>query len=58
MDPQSKDRWRPYACEPAEVAGRVVKFLRAHEAHRRPSLRQPAGSIIVQPGTILVGRAA
>ena len=58
MDPKSKDRWRPYACEPAEVAGRVVKFLRAHEGHRRASLRHPVGSIIVQPGTILVGRAA
>jgi hypothetical protein len=58
MDPKSRDRWRPYASEPAEVAGRVVKVLRAHEKHRRASLRHPAGSIIVQPGTILVGRAA
>ena len=58
MDPNSKDRWRPYACEPSEVAGRVVKFLRAHEAHRRASLRHPAGPIIAQPGIIVVGRAA
>ncbi|HXN01665.1 MAG TPA: hypothetical protein VN973_07235 [Candidatus Dormibacteraeota bacterium] len=58
MDPASKDRWRPYACDPSEVAGRVVKFLRAQERHRRASLNHAAGSIIVQPGTILVGRAA
>jgi hypothetical protein len=58
MDPTSKDRWRPYACDPSQVAGRVVKFLRAHEAHPRPSLEHPAGSIIGQPGTILVARAA
>jgi hypothetical protein len=25
------DRWRPYACDPSEIAGRVVKFLQAHE---------------------------
>jgi hypothetical protein len=58
MDPSSKDRWRPYACDPSEVAGRVVKFLRGQESHRRDSLRSAAGSVIVQPGTILVGRAA
>ena len=58
MDPRSKDRWRPYACDPAEVAGRVVKFLRAHEGHRRAALGGVAGSIIAEPGTILVGRAA
>ncbi|HEY4870475.1 MAG TPA: hypothetical protein VIJ03_01120, partial [Candidatus Dormibacteraeota bacterium] len=58
MDPSSKDRWRPYACDPSEVAGRVVKFLRAQERHRGASLGRAAGSIIVQPGTILVGRAA
>ena len=57
MDPSSKDRWRPYACEPAEVAGRVMKFLRA------PSRRPRAGvsaltSTVAEPGTILVGRAA
>jgi hypothetical protein len=58
MDPKSKDRWRPYACEPSEVAGRVVKFLRAHEGRRRASLALAAGSTIVEPGTIVVGRAA
>ncbi len=56
MDPASKDRWRPYACDPSEVAGRVVKFLRAQESHRRPTLARHPGSIIVEPGTIVVGR--
>ena len=58
MDPASKDRWRPYACDPSEVAGRMVKFLRAQESRKRLSLGQPDGSVIGQPGTILVGRAA
>ena len=58
MDPSSKDRWRPYACDPSEVAGRMVKFLRAQERRKRLSLGQPDGSVIGQPGTILVGRAA
>ena len=58
MDPLSKDRWRPYACDPSEVAGRVVKFLRAQESRKRVSMRRATELIIVQPGTILVGRAA
>jgi len=58
MDPASKDRWRPYACDPSEVAGRVVKFLRAQERRRRVPLGRSAGSIIVEPGTILATRAA
>ena len=58
MDPSSKDRWRPYACDPSEVAGRLVKFLRAQESRKRASLGRPDGAVIVQPGTILVGRAA
>lgn len=58
MDRQSKDRWRPYACDPSEVAGRVVKFLRAHEGHKLAAMSGVAGSMIAQPGTILVGRAA
>ena len=57
MDPSSKDRWRPYTCDPSELAGRVVKFLRAQE-RKRASLGPAAGSIVVPPGTILVGRAA
>jgi hypothetical protein len=58
MDPASKDRWRAYACDPSEVAGRVVTFLRAQERHRRASFTRAAGASIAQPGTILVGRAA
>lgn len=58
MDPLSKDRWRPWACDPSEVAGRMVKFLRSQEGRQRASLGRPHGSVIVQPGTILVGRAA
>jgi hypothetical protein len=58
MDPSAKDRFHPYGCDPAEVAGRVVKVLRAYEQRRRPSLGLTARSIIREPGTILVGRAA
>jgi len=58
MDPSSRDRWRPYACDPSEVAGRMVRFLRAQEHRNRASLGRPDGSVIVQPGTILVRRAA
>jgi hypothetical protein len=54
MDPGSKDRWRPYACDPSEVAGRVVKILRAHEGQRRAGVRRVAPSIVVEPGTIVV----
>jgi hypothetical protein len=58
MDPASKDRWRPWACDPSEVAGRMIKFLRAHESRKRASFGRPDGSVIGQPGTILVARAA
>jgi hypothetical protein len=58
MDPSSKDQWRPYACDPSEVAGRVVKFLRAQEGHKLAAGRGVGGSIIAQPGTILIARAA
>jgi hypothetical protein len=56
MDPSSKDRWRPWACDPSEVAGRIVKFLRADERGTRASIGHASGSIIAQPGTILVVR--
>lgn len=57
MDLASKDRWRPYACDPSEVAGRVVTFLRAQEARgRRATLARHPGSIVTEPGTIIVGR--
>ena len=56
MNPSSKDRWRPYACDPAEVAGRMVKFLRAQERSKRATLSLATPSVITEPGTILVGR--
>jgi cytochrome oxidase Cu insertion factor (SCO1/SenC/PrrC family) len=58
MNPSSKDHWRPYACDPAELAGRVVKFLRAQENQRRAVLGRAAASVISEPGTILVCPAA
>ena len=58
MDPASRDRWRPWACDPSEVAGRMIKFLRAHESRKRASVGRPYGSVIRQPGTILIARAA
>lgn len=58
MDPASKDRWRPYACDPAEIAGRVVKFLRDQEGDKLAARRGVGDGIIAQPGTILVARAA
>jgi hypothetical protein len=59
MNPSAKDRFHRYACDPTELAGRVVKFLRAQEARgRRATLARHPGSIIVEPGTIVVGRPA
>jgi len=58
MDASSKDRWRPYACDPSEIAGRVVTFLRAQERSPRASVSRVDGSVIAQPGTLLVARAA
>jgi hypothetical protein len=58
MDPSSKDRWRPYACDPSEVAGRVVKVLRTQAGHKLTATNGLANSISAQPGTILVARAA
>ena len=57
MSPLSRDRWRPYACDPAELAGRVVKFLRAQEGNKMAAMSSVAGSMIAEPGTILVVRA-
>jgi len=58
MDPTSKDRWRPYACDPAEVAARIVKFLQAQTIRRRSAALPGLSPTIWQPGTILVARAA
>lgn len=57
MDPASKGRWRPYACDPAEVAERVVKFLRAQARHERRSEMLSLAPVVTQPGTIVVARA-
>src|SRR2546425_6161166 len=54
-DRHSRDRWRPYACDPAEVAGRVIEFLSAQSVYRQSA---GARAATIQPGTILVGRAA
>lgn len=35
MDPRSHDQWRPYACQPAEAADRVIRVLRAHSRRGR-----------------------
>ncbi|HXN58553.1 MAG TPA: hypothetical protein VN912_08220, partial [Candidatus Angelobacter sp.] len=45
MDPASRDRWRPWACDPSEVAGRMVKFLRSQERRQRAYLGRPDGSV-------------
>jgi hypothetical protein len=59
MDPHSKDQWRPYACDPRELAERIVKFLRAQSRNRRSALSDLSmGKVLTQPGTLLVGRAA
>lgn len=57
MSPDSNDRWRPWACDPSEVAGRVVAFLRAHRSGgRHPLLAATPGTL--PAGTIWVGRRA
>ena len=57
MDRSAKDRFHRYGCDPVDLAGRVVKFLRAQESHQLASLGRAAASIIAEPGTILVARA-
>lgn len=54
MNPLSKDRWRPYACDPAQVTGRVVKFLRSQPRHKMAAMGQSAMSLVAEPTTILV----
>ncbi len=57
MDPRSRDKWRPYASDPAEIAGRVVKVLQSKPSRQR-ALAAATGSIAIEPGTILVARAS
>jgi hypothetical protein len=56
MDPLSRDRWRPYACEPNELADRVVKFLRAQARQKKAAATSLSAP--VEKGTIWVARAA
>ena len=58
MDPLAKDRFHKYGCDPADLAGRLVTFLRSQESQLRVSLGRAAATIITEPGTILVGRLA
>ena len=58
MDPASKDRCRPWACEPAEVAKRALEFLREQERLRSKTVARAHQGLVIQPGTIVVGRAA
>jgi hypothetical protein len=57
MDPASRDRWRPYACDPAEIGRRVVEFLRS-QARRKAASAAVARHQVTQKGTILVARKA
>ena len=56
MDRLSKDRWRPYACDPAEVAERIVRFLRQQARRPQEAATLSRASIMQQPGTMLVVR--
>jgi len=58
MNQSSRDRWRPYACEPAQIAGRVVKVLRSQPSRRLAAMHQSAMTLVAEPGTIVVGRPA
>ena len=43
MDPAANDRFHRYACEPAELAGRVVEVLRDEEGKRRTAINASRG---------------
>ncbi len=58
MDPESKDQWHPYACDPAELGQRIVDFLRAQSRRRKSADKLTLTPALRQPGTIIVGRAA
>ena len=58
MDPRSHDRWRAYACDPAELAERVVKFLREQARATRITRGAGLASVLADPGAMLVTRAA
>jgi hypothetical protein len=58
LDPTSKDRWRPWACEPAEVAKRALEFLRQQERLLSKAAVTVNQGLVIEPGTLVVGRAA
>jgi hypothetical protein len=58
LDPASKDRWRPWACEPAEVAKRALEFLRQQERLLSKAAVTVNQGLVIEPGTLVVGRAA
>jgi len=58
MDPRSHDRWRAYACDPAELADRIVRFLREQARATRITQGANLASVLADPGTLFVTRAA
>jgi hypothetical protein len=56
MDPKSKDQWRPYACDPGEVAIRVMKFLRSQDRRKLTYPHSSLAQLMQLPGTLVVGR--
>jgi hypothetical protein len=57
LDPNSDDKWRAYACKPAEVAARMLEFLRAQSRRKLTAEDISVATAIRQLGTILVARA-
>ena len=58
MDPRSRDKWREYAFEPAQLAEWVMAFLRDQARHGRQSPASGLKTAVQTPGGILVARAA
>lgn len=58
MEATARDKFHRYACHPSEVAGRIVRFLRTHEARGKAAMYVPDRRIIIPPGTILISPAA
>ena len=58
MDPESHDKWREYAFDPAELAQWVMSFLREQARQQRLSPVSRLQTVMADPGGILVARAA
>jgi hypothetical protein len=58
MDPRSKDQWREYAFEPAELAAWVMAYLQKRAHLRRLTTASRLTTALSSPGGILVARAA